>query len=90
MDELVGHLKVLVARGFAESEYYVMVPDGPAAYVSRDLVTVERSPAGDDQVPGSVRVYVLDRSGTDALIELPGEPVIGGLRARVDPELLSA
>jgi hypothetical protein len=87
MPEL-GRLEVNVARGFADSEFYVMVPGGPAAYVSRDLVSVEAVPIEGAEVPGHVQVYVLERGEDDALIELPGQPVIGGLRARVDKSLL--
>jgi len=88
-DERTGRLRVSVALGFAETEYYVMVPGGPAAYVDRQLVRVDHQPQGDDLVNGDVRVYVLERNDSDALIELPGEPVIGGLRAHVDPALLT-
>jgi hypothetical protein len=88
MSEQLGRLEVKVARGFADSEFYVMVPDGPAAYVSRDLVFVDRIPTEDSQVEGQVQVYILDESEDDFLIELPGEPALGGLRARVDKSLL--
>lgn len=88
-DELTGRLQVSVALGFAETEYYVMVPDGPAAYVDRGLVRVDHQPEGNNQVTGDVRVYVIEQTDSDALIELPGEPVIGGLRARVDQSLLT-
>lgn len=87
MPEL-GRLEVKVARGFADSEFYVMVPGGPAAYVSRDLVFVKVVPTEGSEVRGQVQVYVLERGKDDALIELPGEPVIGGLRARVNNSLL--
>jgi hypothetical protein len=88
MSEQLGRLEVKVARGFADSEFYVMVPDGPAAYVSRDLVFVDRIPTEDSRVEGQVQVYILDESEDDFLIELPGEPALGGLRARVDKSLL--
>jgi len=88
MEELMRRLEVRVAPGFADTEYYVMVPDGPAAYVSRDLVTVPRPPSEGSEVQGSVKVYVLDQGEHDTLIELPGEPVVGGLRTRVQNSLL--
>ncbi len=88
MPEQLGRLEVRVSRGFADSEFYVMVPDGPAAYVSRHLVFVDKVPTDDSQVQGQVQVYVLDEGEDDVLIELPGEPVVGGLRARVDKSLL--
>jgi hypothetical protein len=88
MEELMRRLKVSVAQGFADTEYYVMVPGGPAAYVSRDLVSVPRPPSEGSEVQGSVRVFVLEQGAHDTLIELPGEPVVGGLRTRVDNSLL--
>jgi hypothetical protein len=90
MEESMRRLEVLVAPGFADTEYYVMVPDGPAAYVSRDLVTVQRPPSEGSEVEGSVEVYVLEQGERDTLIELPGEPVVGGLRTRVDNSRLFA
>lgn len=88
MEEPVRSLKVTVTRGFAETEYFIMVADGPAAYVSRDLVTVDHPPEGDSEVQGQVQVYVIDQGEHDALIELPGEPAVGGLRTRVPKSLL--
>lgn len=88
MSEQLGRVEVKVARGFADSEFYVMVPGGPAAYVSRDLVFVDKVPTGDSQVEGQVQVYVLDEGEGDFLIELPGEPALGGLRTRIDKSLL--
>jgi hypothetical protein len=88
MPEQLGRIEVKVARGFADSEFYVMVPDGPAAYVSRDLVFVDKIPTEDSQVKGLVQVFVLDEGEDDFLIELPGEPVVGGLRTRVGKSLL--
>ena len=88
MADLVQRLAVRVTRGFADTEYYVMVPNGPAAYVSRDRVFVDHPPLGSTEVAGQVEVYVLDQGEHDALIELPGEPVVGGLRTRVEKSLL--
>ena len=88
MSENEGQLEVTVAPGFAETEYYVMVQDGPAAFVNRDLVSVAAPPTADTPVEGRVKVYVLDQGDHDALIELPGEAVVGGLRARVSLALL--
>ena len=88
MADLVRRIAVRVSRGFLDTEYYVMVPNGPDAYVSRDRVFVEHPPLGSTEVAGQVEVYVLDQGEHDALIELPGEPVVGGLRTRVEKSLL--
>lgn len=88
MEEVVRRIKVMVAPGFADTEYYVMVPDGPSAYVSRDLVSVAEQPGIGHEVVGQIKVYVLEEGERDTLIELPGEPVVGGLRTRVENSLL--
>lgn len=88
MEEVIRRLKVMVTPGFADTEYYVMVPDGPSAYVSRDLVSVIETPGVGREVAGQIKVYVLDVGERDTLIELPGEPVVGGLRTRVANSLL--
>lgn len=91
MAEQVGSLKVQVAPGFAEDEFYVMVGNASAAFVSRDLVSVEVQPDAGSSVDGRVNVYVIDQSDDEALVELPGEAVVGGLRVRVNrSELLPA
>ena len=88
MGHTVRKLQVNVARGLADTEYYVMVPGGPAVYVTRTLVSVKEPPAGDREVKGQVEVFVIEEGPNDVLIELPGEAVVGGLRARVDKSLL--
>ena len=89
MSEQLSSLAVQVAPGFADTEFYVMVKDGPAAFVNRDLVSVDAQPREGTSVDGRVQVYVIDDTGEDALIELPGEAVVGGLRVRVDRSLLT-
>src|ERR1700687_4661384 len=58
MKEVIRRLKVMVTPGFADTEYYVMVPDGPGAYVSRDLVSVMEAPRAGREVAGQIEVYV--------------------------------
>ena len=84
-----AQLDVTVAPGLVDSEYYVMVNDGPSAYVDRRQVAVSNPPAPGSEVRGKVTVYVLDRSANDVLVEIPGEAVIGGLRARVPNALVT-
>jgi hypothetical protein len=88
VEEVTRRLSVKVTPGFADTEYYVMVPDGPSAFVSRDLVSVSELPGAGHEVTGQIDVYVLEVGERDTLIELPGEPVVGGLRTRVANSLL--
>jgi hypothetical protein len=71
-----------VSAGLFESEFYVTVRDS-AAYVDRGNVRVDHSPHNGDKVQGQVVAYLIEEKSDQALIELPGEPVIGGLRAWV-------
>jgi hypothetical protein len=60
-----------------------------SAYVSRDNVTV-RGDLGTGEVDGLVSAYMIQKSGDKALIELPGEPVVGGVRTWVPASDVSA
>jgi hypothetical protein len=72
-----------VARGLFENEFYVTVK-GSSAYVDRVNVKVNSVPMSDaDEVNGKVVAYLVEEKSGQALVELPGEPVIGGLRAWV-------
>lgn len=70
-----------VSKGFFETEFLVMVAE-TSAYVSRSNVKPEGDPA-NGEVAGLVSAYVIERSDDRALIELPGQPVVGGVRAWV-------
>lgn len=71
-----------VSQGLFESEFYVTVKEA-SAYVDRINVRVKESPHNGDEVEGRVIASLVDEKSDQALIELPGEPVIGGLRAWV-------
>jgi hypothetical protein len=75
------YVRCKVARGFFESERYVMVASS-SAYVDRALVRSAPPPVSG-QVDGEVRAYVIQVKGDRALVELPGQPVVGGLRTWV-------
>ena len=77
-----------VSRGFFESELLVIVA-GSSAYVDRDNVKTSGDPT-IGEVDGLVSAYVIERSGDQALIELPGQPVVGGARTWVPTSFLSA
>ena len=76
-----------VSRGFFESERLVIVADS-SAYVNRDNVRTTEDPASGE-VDGFVSAYVIERSGDRTLIELPGQPVVGGARTWVPTSFLS-
>lgn len=71
-----------VSQGLFEHEFYITVRDS-SVYVDRVNVTVLRSPQNGDDVEGKVIASLIEEKSDQALIELPGEPVVGGLRAWV-------
>jgi hypothetical protein len=75
-------VKCTVSQGLFESEFYITVRDS-SVYVDRANVKVTHSPHNGDEVEGKVRAYLIEETGDQVLVELPGEPVVGGLRAWV-------
>ena len=71
-----------VSVGLFEGEFYVTVRDS-AVYVDREKVKVEKTPHNGDKVKGQVIAYFIEEKSDQVLVELPGEPVVGGLRAWV-------
>lgn len=76
------YVNCVVSAGLFESEFYVTVRDS-AVYVDRDKVRVHPAPHNGDKVKGQVVAYFIEEKSDQVLIELPGEPVVGGLRAWV-------
>lgn len=76
------YVNCTVSQGLFESEFYITVRDS-SAYVDRVNVKVTQSPENGDEVEGKVIAYLVEETGDQALIELPGEPAAGGLRAWV-------
>jgi len=72
-----------VSAGFFNSEYYVVLNVGSAYLVDRDSVKVNKIPENSTEVDGKVLAYIIEETPQDALVELPGEPVVGGLRTWV-------
>jgi hypothetical protein len=71
----------LVSMGFFSSEYYVKLSSGDAYIVDRSNVVVEREPQSRaEEIRGKVVAYVVDENASALLVELPGQPVAGGLR----------
>jgi hypothetical protein len=78
----VLYVSCIVANGLFESEFYVTVRDS-AVYVDRDKVKVDPPPHNGDKVNGHVVAYFIEEKSGQVLVELPGESVVGGLRAWV-------
>jgi len=70
-----------VRPGMFDNEYVVAVNQS-AALVSSGNVNVH-GPVTLQGVEGTVRVYIVEEFDKNALVELPGESVIGGLRTLV-------
>jgi hypothetical protein len=78
-----SYVKCRVSLGFFDTEFYVIVDDS-SAYVDRSSVKLERAPDQlSKEVEGLVLAYIIDEQRDRALIELPGQAVIGGLRTWV-------
>ena len=80
-----------VSTGLFNSEFYVTV-SGSSAFVNRRNVIVDEPPEKDSVVEGKVLAYMIDVcKGKDiALIEVPGEPVVGGLRTWIPKSALTS
>lgn len=82
MARTAQYVSCRVSAGFFETEFYVIV-DKSSVLVDRDSVKVKTTPPENKEVDGQVLAYVLDERDDKALIELPGQAVIGGLRTWV-------
>jgi len=71
-----------VSEGVFSSEFHINIKDS-SYYVDRVNVQVSQLPHNGDEVEGKVIAYLVEEKGDQALIELPGEPVAGGLRTWV-------
>ena len=83
------YVRCLVSLGFFPTEFYVMVDDS-SAYVGKDNVKLNHTPEASRPVEGAVLAVVVDESADRALIELPGQPAVGGLRTWVQKDRLLA
>jgi CDP-diacylglycerol pyrophosphatase len=79
-----------VLPGLFDNEYLVSVLDA-SAFVSRSRVRVVNfDPNAKQAMDGSVLAYFVEQSKDRLLVELPGEPVVGGLRTWIPEELVVA
>jgi hypothetical protein len=83
-----GFVTYTVRPGLFDSEYLVAVAQS-SALVSSGNVNVP-SLVTKEGVEGRVRVYVLEECEDRALVELPGEAVVGGLRTWVPKPYFAA
>ncbi|HEX5474862.1 MAG TPA: hypothetical protein VFX12_09395 [Vicinamibacterales bacterium] len=77
-----------VFPGLFDTEYYVTVNGSSAYYISRFSVEVKSEP-NDNGVDGRVKGYVVEKSGGKTLVQLPGEPVVGGVRTWVENDAVA-
>lgn len=84
-----AYIKCKVLPGLFNTEYYVLVNGSSAAYVNRGNVRIESAPRHGVQVDGRVFVYIINQRDDQSLVELSGEPVIGGLRTWVPNALIA-
>jgi len=82
------YIKCRVTRGFWDSEFYVVVGD-TSLFVDRENVKVEKAPEVNAEVEGRVAAFLLRQDAEKALVELSGEPVVGGLRQWVPLQALA-
>jgi hypothetical protein len=76
-----------VSRGFFSSEFYVKLNSGDAFIIDRSNVRLDREPqTRTEAVDGKVLAYVIEEHPSKLLVELPGEPVAGGLRSWIPRE----
>lgn len=79
-----------VSTGLFPSEFFVLVA-ASGVYVDANKVQLSKGkPYGEVEVPGRVLAYLVNEEQDRALVELVGEPVVGGLRTWVPKEELSA
>ena len=85
----IGWVHCKVSLGFFDTEFYVSVGNA-SAHIYRGNVRVATPPTVGADVDGEVLTYVIEERQEEALVELPGEPVVGGLRNWVPKSSLVA
>ena len=82
------YIKCKVLRGIFDTEWMVLVNGSSSYYISRRNVKVMDEPEGTSSVDGKVRGYLIQKNKDKALVQLPGEAVVGGLRTWVETTAL--
>jgi hypothetical protein len=83
------YIRCQVSPGFFGNEFYVLVGDS-SAYVDRSNLRFTALPEDGRLVTAILRASIVKQEPEKALIEIPGQPVIGGLRTWVPKELFVA
>ena len=83
------YVRCKVSPGFFGSEFYVIVGDS-SAFVDQSSVKLDKIPEKGAEVDGAVLAYLVAMEAERALIELPGQAVVGGLRTWVPRGILAA
>ena len=79
----------VLASGFFDNEIYVILGES-SAIVNRSAVEVFKEPQGQAEGEGRVCVYIIERKADRDLVEIPGQPVVGGLRTWIPRERSTA
>jgi hypothetical protein len=80
----------MVAEGMFPNELFVLVAASGAYVDARKVRLSQERPRGNEQVRGQVLAFLISEEQDEALIELPGEPVVGGLRTWISKQELTA
>jgi hypothetical protein len=83
------YVRCQVSRGFFGSEFYVVVGDS-SAFVDQSSVKVDKAPDTGKEVEGKVLAYLVKEESERALVELPGQAVVGGLRTWVPRSMFAS
>jgi hypothetical protein len=78
-----------VSRGFFGNEFYVVVGDS-SVFVDYSNLKLDVTPDGGNEVDGKVLAYVVQEESEKALVELPGQAVVGGLRTWIPKNLFAS
>jgi hypothetical protein len=79
-----------VEPGLFKTEYLVWVLRQFSFYTDRQDVQVQQPPAKGQTVKGQVRAYLVEERNGEAVIEMTGTPVEGGIRISVPKAITHA
>jgi hypothetical protein len=83
------YVRCRVSLGLFGTELYVVVGDS-SAFVDGSNVKVAKAPEQGKEVEGIVLAYVVKEEPDRALIELPSQAVVGGLRTWVPNQMFAS
>ena len=84
------YVRCKVLPGLFDTELFVLVNGSSSAYVTRHNVKISEAPKHGTEIDGQVLVYIVDQEKDRSLVEVSGEPVVGGLRTWVPNEFLAS